>query len=38
VAVIDSFGFVAVCVVNGNASRELGVGIGEQIRVKFLSV
>lgn len=37
IAVVDSFGFLAISVVNGNASRELGYGLGEQIRVKFLS-
>ena len=37
VAVIDSFGFLAISVVNGNAALELGMGHGDQIRVKFLS-
>jgi len=37
VAVIDSFGYLTVSVVNGNASLELGLGTGERIRVKFLS-
>jgi hypothetical protein len=33
VAVIDSFGFLSICVVNGNAAQQLRVGFGEQLQI-----
>ena len=33
VAVIDSFGFLSICVVNGSAARQLGAGVGETLQI-----
>ena len=33
VAVIDSFGFLSICVVNGSAAQQLGAGFGEPLRI-----
>ena len=37
VAIIDSFGYLSVCVVNGSAADLLKVGVGETIQVDMLS-
>ena len=33
VAVIDSFGFLSICVVNGSAAQQLRAGFGEQLQI-----
>lgn len=33
VAVIDSFGFLSICMVNGNAAQQLGAGFGETLQI-----
>jgi S-adenosylmethionine hydrolase len=33
VAVIDSFGYLSICVVNGSAARKLNVGVGEKLQI-----
>jgi len=37
-AIMDSFGHLSVCVVNGSAAHLLGAGVGDKIRVTFLPI
>lgn len=36
VAVIDSFGYLSVCVVNGSAAEKTGFQAGEELRINFI--
>lgn len=37
-AIMDSFGYLSICVVNGSAANALDAGVGETIRVDFLPI